>query len=236
MRSPRRIPLALAVTALLLAGSASALPSTYFMTTGAQMSMVDQACSPCTVPLTGSVTVDDDGAGNVALTDMSLAHVPYQIALPGAISIILARSSITLGAGSVSGTGSTQSSASFGSTSIANVGTITCDSGFLTCANTLGIPGIPDHFTAPLPSPVSVALGTWQFDGLGGLTASFLYQNRSGGAETMVLVGTTTPVPEPSPALLLAVGLIGLWCHARNSATSARRLARWSASGAAPIR
>jgi hypothetical protein len=220
---------------MLLAGSASAVPTTFFMTT-AQMSIVDLACSPCTVPLTGSVTVDDDGAGNVALTGVSLAHVSYQIAQPSFISIILTRSSITLGAGSVAGTGSTQTSAVFGPTSLANVGTIQCDSGVLTCASTLGIPGIPDHFIAPLPSPVSVQLGTWLFDGRGGLTASFLYQERSGGTETMNLVGTTTPVPEPAPALLLAVGLIGLRRYARNSATSARRLARWSASGAAPIR
>ena len=32
------------------------------------MSMVNQACAPCTVPVTGSVTLDDDGSGNVALT------------------------------------------------------------------------------------------------------------------------------------------------------------------------
>jgi hypothetical protein len=227
---PRTLPIL--VLGAFLAGSASALPTTYFMTTGAQMSMVDLACSPCTVPVTGSVTVDDDGAGNVTLTGMSLAHVSYQIGLPSFISIILTRSSISLGAGSVAGTGSTQTSAVFGPTSLANVGTVSCTSGTLTCTTTLGIP----DGTFPLPSPVAVNLGTWLFDGLGGLTASFVYLERSGATETLMLAGTTTPVPEPAPALLLAAGLIGLRRYARNRPTTARRLARWSASGCAAIR
>ncbi len=55
----------------------------------------------------------------------------------------------------------------------------------------------------------------------------------------MNLVGTTTPVPEMGTGLLLAVGLAGFALvgdHARYKPTTARRLARWSASGGAAIR
>jgi len=234
---PRSLPL-LAVGALFLAGSASALPTTYYMTSGSQMSMTNLACTPCTVPVTGSVTLDDDGAGHVALTQVSLAHDPYQVGLPPFVSIVLDRDSISLGAGSVAGTGSTQSSAVFGSTSLAHVGTIRCTSGSVTCAMLLGIP----DGTYSLPSPVAVDLGTWTFDALGGLSASFVYTTLSGAnpaTETMNLVGTTTPVPEMGTGLLLAVGLAGLALlgdHARYKPTTARRLARWSASGGAAIK
>jgi hypothetical protein len=149
---------------------------------------------------------------------------------------VLARSNIRLGAGSVTGTGSTQTSALFGSTTLANTGTVTCQSGFLTCTSTLGIP----DGTFPLPSPGMRALGTWVFDGFGGFSASFVYNTLSGAnnaVETLFLFGSSTPVPEPSTGLLLGLGLIALRArHARNSPTTARRLARWSASGGAAIR
>ena len=68
MPIPSRSATALAAGVLLLAGAAAALPTTYTMTTAARMSITNQACAPCTVPVTGTVTVDDDGAGGVSLT------------------------------------------------------------------------------------------------------------------------------------------------------------------------
>jgi hypothetical protein len=199
---PRSLPV-LAAGALLLAGSASALPTTYSMTTGAQMSMTNIACAPCTVPVTGSVTLDDDGAGHVSLTQVSLAHDPYQVGLPPFVSLVLDRDSISLASGSVAGTGSTLSSIVFGSTSLQHVGTISCASGILLCTDVLGIP----DGTFPLPSPVGVALGTWTFDGAGGFSASFVYTMLSGAnpaTETMFLVGS---VPEPATGALATAGL-----------------------------
>jgi hypothetical protein len=213
MRLPRALPI-LAVGAFLFPGAATALPTTYQMTAGSQMSMVNQACSPCSVPVTGSVTLDDDGSGNVTLTGVSLAHDPYQVGLPAFVSIVLDRDSITLGAGIVVGTGSTLGSALLGPTSLAHVGTISCGSGILTCASVLGIP----DGTFPLPSPVGVNLGTWTFDGLGGLSASFIYTTLSGASaatETLYLFGSATPIPEPGTSLLVAAGLIGLWLRRR---------------------
>lgn len=204
---PRFLPV-LAVSAFLASGSA-AIPTTYSMTAGSRMSMSNLACVPCTVPVTGSVTLDDDGAGNVALIDVSLAHDAYQVGLVGFVSIVLDRDSIALAAGSVSGTGSTLTSAVFGSTTLAHVGTITCTSGAVTCASVLGIP----DGTYPLPGPVSVSLGTWTFDGLGGLSASFVYTVFSGAnpaTETLFLAGAAAPIPEPTTSLLVAAGLVGL--------------------------
>ena len=207
MRLRSRILPLLAVGAFSLPGPAPAVSTTYYATSEARMSMVNQACSPCTVPVTGSVTLDDDGSGNVALTDVSLAHEPYQIGLAGFVSIVLDRDSISLGAGSVAGTGSTQSSVVLGPTTLAHVGTITCGSGILTCGSVLGIP----DGTFPLPS-VAVDLGTWTFDGLGGLSTSIVYTMRGGAisaTETLFLFGSTTPIPEPGTCLLVAAGLIG---------------------------
>ena len=201
---PRTL-LALAAGALLLAGSASALPTTYSMVSGARMSTSNLICVPCTVPVTGSITLDDDGAGNVALTNVSLAHGPYQVALPGFISIVLDRDSIALAAGSVTGTGSTQTSAVFGSTTLAHVGTISCTSEAVTCTSVLGIP----DGTYPLPGPASVTLGTWTFDGLGGFSASFVYTVLGGAnpsTETLHLVGSAAVIPEPGTGLLVAAG------------------------------
>jgi hypothetical protein len=202
---PRILPV-LAVAAF-FADSAAAVPTTYFMTSGSRMSMRIFACSPCTVPVTGSVTLDDDGAGNVALTDMNLAHDAYDSGPPGFTSIVLDRDSITLGAGSVAGTGSTLESVAFGPTALAHAGTITCTSAPYPCASLLGVP----DGTYPLPSPVAVDLGTWTFDGLGGLSASFVYTMLSGGAtETLHLVGSDAAIPEPGTGLLVIAGLLGL--------------------------
>jgi hypothetical protein len=154
----------------------------------------------------GSITLDDDGAGHVALTNVSLAHDPYQVALPGFVSIVLDRDSIALAAGSVSGTGSTLTSAVFGSTTLAHVATITCASEAVTCTSVLNIP----DGTYPLPGPVTVNLGTWTFDGLGGFSASFVYTVLGGAnpsTETLHLVGSAAAIPEPATGLLLAVGL-----------------------------
>jgi hypothetical protein len=160
------------------------------------------------VPVTGSVTLDDDGAGNVALTEVSLAHVPYQVGLPPFISVVLTRSSITLGSGPAAGTGSTLSSVVFGSSAFANSGTIQCTSGIVACADLLQIP----DGTFNLPPPGNLNLGTWTFDGLGGLSASFPYVVLAGAsaAETLFLVGSTTPIPEPGTGLLSIAGLIAM--------------------------
>jgi hypothetical protein len=204
--------LPLAVGALWLAGAASALPTTYSMASGSQMSNENLACTPvpCTVPLAGSVTLDDDGAGNVVLTNVSLSHAPYEVGLLPFVSVMIDRDSITLRSGSVAGTGSTLTSVLFGPTSFTNVGTITCTSGTITCSSILGIP----EGTFTLPARVNVDLGTWVFDGAGGLSASFVYNLLSAGGgpatETMVLVGTTAPVPESGTGLLVALGVLGL--------------------------
>ena len=206
MRIPSRTLAALAV--FILAGAAAALPTTYTMTSGAQMSITNLACSPCTVPVTGTVTLDDNGAGGVSLTGMSLAHDPYQVALPSFISIVLDRDSIMLNSGSVAGTGSTLSSVVFGATTLKNTGTVSCISAILTCPSVLGVP----DGTYPLPSPVAVNLGTWVFDGIGGLSASFVYTQLTGAnpaTETLFLVGSTAAVPETSTGGLVAIGLLG---------------------------
>lgn len=201
----RSLPLLAA--ALLVAGSASALPTTYYMWPGTQMSMVNQLCAPgaCTVPVTGTIELDDDGLGNVTLTDVNLTHIPYQVGLVGLISIVIDRDSITLGAGSVAGTGSTLTSVLFGSTSFAQVGTITCTGGVVSCATA----GLPAGASA-LASPIPVTLGTFTFDGLGGFTASILYTSTAQATETLTLNGSTTFIPEPGTGLLVAMGVFGL--------------------------
>jgi hypothetical protein len=209
MRSPVRRPVLLAAAVLLLAAPASAISTTYSVGGDSRMSMANQLCVPCTVPLTGSVTIDDDGAGNVAITNVSLSHAAYQVAFPSFISVILERTSISLGAGSVTGTGSTLTSALFGATSFANTGTIACASGAITCVSLLGIP----DGTYPLPSPVAVNPGTWVFDGLGDFSASFTYAMLGGAnssIETMYLFGSSAVVPESATGTLVAFGLVGL--------------------------
>src|SRR5262245_37002507 len=109
--------------ALLLAGPVSAVSTTYDMT-GTTMRMFNQVCGPCTAAVTGTVTLDDDGAGNVLLTDLSLAHAGYEIGRPTLLSIVVERTSIVLGAGSVAGTGSTLSSVTFGPTTILQSGSV----------------------------------------------------------------------------------------------------------------
>ena len=140
---------------------------------------------------------------------MSLAHDPYQVAFASFISIVLDRDSITLNSGSVAGTGSTLSSVAFGSTTLANTGTVSCVSGILLCPSVLGVP----DGTYPLPSPLLVNLGNWLFDGLGGLTASFVYTNLTGAnpsTETLFIVASSAVVPEPGTSALVALGLLGL--------------------------
>jgi len=194
--------------ALLLAGSASALGITYDMT-GSSMSMVNGACFPCTVAVTGTITLDDDGAGNILLYDVSLAHVPYEVASPAFVSVVLERTSIALGPSSVGGTGSTLSSSVLfgGPTGLVQIGTVTCTAGAFPCA----ITGLPDG-VSPLASGVPVNLGTWAFDAFGDLSGSFVYESTANpSTETLILVGTpTTLIPEPGTMLLVAAGLAGL--------------------------
>ena len=199
-----KFPLPLALGALLLAGSASALPVT-FNVAGSTMSMVNQVCNPCVVPVTGTITIDDDGLGNVTLTDVSLAHAPYEVGLAAFVSVIIDRDSISLGAGPVVGSGSTAGGiVSFGSTTFDQVGTTTCTAGAFPCS----ITGLPDGST-PLLSPVGpLALGNWAFDLLGNLnSASIVYTNQGG---TNPAVETLHLVPEPGTAALLVAGLVGM--------------------------
>ena len=73
-----KFSLPLALGALLLAGPASALSSTYDVA-GSTMSMVNQVCNPCVAAVTGTITLEDDGLGNVTLTDVSLAHASKSV-------------------------------------------------------------------------------------------------------------------------------------------------------------
>jgi hypothetical protein len=169
--------------------------------------MANAACAPCTVAVTGTVTLDDDGLGNVTLTDVDLAHVGYQVGLVPIISVVLERTDISLGAGSLVGTGSLTSSVVLGATSINNIGTSTCTDGGLTCAS-LGIPA----GASPLPTPLPVNLGTWNFNPSGSaLTATFTYftinTTQGPATETLTLVAA---IPEPTTGLLVAMGMIGL--------------------------
>ena len=162
--------------------------------------------------MTGTVTRDDDGAGNVALTDLTLAHVGYQVGSPSLISVVIERTSILLGAGSVAGTGSTLSSVTFGSTTIAQTGTATCAPATFGCA-AANLPEGP----IPLPETLTVDLGDWTFDALGGFSANFTYQPVTSppAIEYLRLVGT--PVPEPGTGALLAIGVAVLGWSRRRS-------------------
>ena len=200
--------------ALLMAGPMSALSLQYDMT-GSSMEMVNVAaggsCNPCTVPVTGSLVLNDDEAGNVVLAFMDLAHVGYEVGIPNILSVVVERPSITLASGGVAGLGSTLSSVSFGSTDIAQTGASTCTPGVLnTPCQAAGFPAFSGVF--PHDSPLlGIALGAWNFDALRDLTsASILYTNESGAVETLNLVGTSSIIPEPGTALLVSGGLIGL--------------------------
>jgi hypothetical protein len=192
------------VAALLLAGSASAVTTVYDMT-GSYMAMQTQSCLPCTTPLSGTITIDDDLAGNVTLSAMSLSHPAYEVGVPGVISVVLERTSITL-TSSVAGTGTTAPSgnALFGSTSLAQVGTTTCTTIAITCSFAGLVEGV-DTIVSPV---TGINLGTWSFDGSGILSALFIYQTTPQSTEGMVLTGT--PVPEPGTALFMAAGLVGM--------------------------
>jgi hypothetical protein len=202
---------ALAVAgALLFAGSASALSITYDMT-GSSMAMVNSAgCAPCTVAVTGTLTLDDDLGGNILLTDLSLAHGPYEVALgPGVLSVVIERTSIGLGAGSVPGTGTTVSgNVLYGTTTLAQTGTVTCTPGLFSCA-LAGLPAGVTPLTSTLPG---IDLDTWSFDAFGDLLGSILYTNdlASGATETLNLVGSPTVIPEPGTMLLVGAGLVGI--------------------------
>ena len=206
-----KFSLPLALGALLLAGSASALSTTYDVA-GSTMNMVNAGgCNPCTVPVTGSITIDDDGLGNITLTTVSISHVGYEVGSPGFLSVVIDRDAIGLGLGVATGTGTTVGgNVAFGSTTLYQYGTTTCTPGFVPCA------------IVPLPNGVSpleigvgpLALGNWAFDLLGNLTsASIIYTNNAGpnpATETLSLVGSPVPVPEPGTAALLVAGLVGM--------------------------
>ena len=200
-----KFSLPLVLGALLFAGPALAVSKTFNLTLGSQMTTVN-AGGAHFAPVSGSVTLDDDGLGTVTLTDMSLSHAGYEVGSPPFISIVLTRPAINLGAGPVAGSGSFATSATFGSTDIAQPGgTGFCTDGILTCAAN----GLPTG-AFPLPSPLTgVALGTWIFSGSGTqLLATFQYgPTVSGSTDTLTIIAG---VPEPSTIVLVAMGLVGL--------------------------
>jgi hypothetical protein len=201
---------------LLLASAGSAITINYDLT-GSFMATSNAACAPCTVPITGTMTIDDDGAGNVSITSLNAAHVAYQVAFPPLLDIQLTRTSITLGAGSVAAAfgGSTTTAATFGGTTLNQVGTISCsDIGdpLINCT----LAGFPlGGGTAPLPPTNAVAsMGAFVFDAFSNFTCTLpcITYQATGGAnpssEFLVLNGTV--VPEPSTAILLGFGLLGM--------------------------
>ena len=199
----RMLSLAVCGAFVLVAGSASAL-TTYKMA-GSLMSITNAGgCAPCTVPVNGKISLDDDGLGNVTLTNVNLSHQAYQVGAPALLSVLIDRDSITLAAGPVAGTGATISSVvSFPATQFAQVGTTTCTAVLFPCAF---VP-LPDG-QSPLTSPIPITLGNWTFDGLGNFTASITYTPNPNGNEILTLTGT--PVPEPGSIVLVAAGLVGL--------------------------
>jgi hypothetical protein len=189
--------------ALLIASSASAVSKTFTMIAGSNMTTTNDG-GVHVVPVTGSVTLDDDGLGTLTITDISLSHVGNEVGLPPFISVIITRPAINLGAGPVAGSGSFLGGASFGSTDIAQPGgTVLCTDGFILCS----AQGLPSGIPVPLPTPLTgVALGNWTIlNSL--LTASFQYgPTVSNSTDVLTLVA----VPEPGTALLLAGGLLGM--------------------------
>src|SRR5262245_4661168 len=77
----RKLWLPLFFGALLCAGSASALSQTFTLIAGSTMTTVNGGGTHV-VAVTGSLTLNDDGVGNVTLTDLSLSHVAYEVGLP----------------------------------------------------------------------------------------------------------------------------------------------------------
>jgi PEP-CTERM motif-containing protein len=197
------------------AGSASALSTVYTVDGFSSMAQDNTAAggsctfATCNVPVTGTVTIDDDGVGNVTLTNVSVAHNGYQVGPAGLISIVIDRDSISLGAGPVLGSGSTISSVvSFPATSFAQVGTTTCTAIVFPCA----LAGLPDG-VSPLTSPIPISLGNWTFNNFGGWSAQMLYTNQAGAKEVLTLGA----VPEPNTIALVAAGLVGLAIRRRSS-------------------
>ena len=199
--------------ALLLAASAPALTLNYNVT--GTMAMTNQACTPatCNVAVTGSMTLDDDLAGNVTLTSISLSHPGYQVASPALISIVLTRFSITLASpGTLVGSGSTTTAVLFGSTTLNQVGTITCANGLFFCNPIAGLPGPGTYALPGNPDPSPTAMGNWLFDAGRNLTnASLAYTNTISPQQALeTLTFSATLVPEPGTAALLVTGLIGM--------------------------
>ena len=127
----RKFSLAALAGTLLLAGPALALTSVYDMT-GSSMSMVNAgglctAITPCTIPVTGTMTIDDDGIGNVTITGVTLAHNPYEVGAPALRPQRHHRPRCAWACPAVPGAGVTVSGAAlFGATQFNQIGTTTC--------------------------------------------------------------------------------------------------------------
>jgi len=203
------------------AGAASALTITYDIGGGSQMVMENQVCDPCTVGVTGTLTLEDDEAGNVLLTAMSLSHGDLEVAQPPFFSVILNRSDIGLGAGDVLGFGSTLgSTVDFGTTTLAQTGTLTCTGSFVQSCSDQGLQEGSQPLTPTLPG---IDLGVWDFDASRNLMAAFVFTDDPQATETLELQGTVASVvPEPATILLLASAAASL---------GARRLRRGGEAG-----
>jgi hypothetical protein len=203
----RKFSLAVCGVVSLLASSAMALPVLYDMT-GSTMSIVNAGgCNPCTVAVTGTLILDDDGLGNVLLRNFNLAHDGYQVANPALVSVIIDRDLIQTNVVSVLGSGTTVSgNAVMGTTGIQQVGTTTCTAGLFPCV----VAGLPDG-VSPLASPIGpIDLGTWAFDAFSNFTSGgIVYTANAQATETLTLVGTQV-IPEPGTMLLVAAGVVGL--------------------------
>jgi hypothetical protein len=201
------------------AGSASALSFAYNASPGSVMAqdntVAGGACTfaTCNVPVTGTILIDDDGIGNVTITNLSLSHNGYEVGPAGLISVVIDRDFINLGQVPVLGSGTTLNGVTtFGVASVYQYGSTTCTPIVFPCV----LAGLPTG-VSPLATPIPINLGNWAFDAFGNLSAVIQYTNQAGAIEQLTLGASPTPVPEPSTIALVAAGLVGLAIRRRSS-------------------